>query len=259
MEIMKAGRRIFLGSGAVAILGAVSYQFFSKVLEDPLEFEALDKPRGFRRMAGGFSSIGFDPFFGIGARPDPAAEHAFSYVKENVCETLFGPEPVDENVVQIASFSDYYCPYCRVLTQKLGRLEAESDGMVQITWHELPLLGESSEVAAKAAIAARYQGAYLKFHERFMKTSFRVNSAYLKVISTSVGLDHDQMLRDMTSAKVAQELRYSAALARVFSIIGTPAIVIGRTIVQGGIGERMLQRLIERERRDGPLKECGDA
>lgn len=256
---MKAGRRIFLGGGAIAVLGAVSYQAFSTILENPLEFEALEAPEGFRRMAGGMSSSGFDPFFGLGARSDPKAEHALAYVKKNICKSLFGPGPVGESVVRIASFSDYYCPYCRVLSQKLRRLEAESDGMIQITWHELPLFGVSSDLAAKAAIAARKQGALTKFQERLMKTSFRANLAYLEAISDSIGLDYDQMVRDMASVEVNQELLNSAALARIFSFIGTPATVIGRTVVQGDIGERTLEQLIERERKDGPLKKCGDA
>lgn len=256
---MSVSRRVFLGGAAIAVLGVVSYQVFPTVFERPLEFEVLDKPEGFRRMAGGLSSYGYDPFFGLKTGSDPAADRALAYVKRNVCKSLFGPGAIEEGVVRIASFSDYYCPYCRVLTQRLGRLEAESAGMVQITWHELPLLGDASELAAKAAIAARKQGAYTKFHQRLMKTSFRVNPAYLEAVSDSIGVDYEVMLRDIASADVARELRENAALVQVFSFIGTPAIVIGRTVIQGEISDRTLERLVELERKDGPSKDCGDA
>lgn len=256
---MKSGRRVFLSGGAIAVLGAIFYKVFPTVFETPLEFEELDAPEGFRRMAGGLSSFGYDPFFGLETGSDPSADRVFLHVKTDVCTSLFGPEPVAEDVVQIASFSDYYCPYCRVLTQRLLRLEAESGGMVQITWHELPLLGEPSKLAAKAAIAARKQGAYIKFHQRLMKTFFRVNPKYLEAISDSIGVDYDLMQRDMTGADVIRELQASAALARIFAFIGTPAIVIGRTVVQGEIGERTLQRLIALERKDGPFSKCSEA
>lgn len=256
---MKASRRIFLGGGSIAVLGAVSYRVFPTIFESPLEFEALDAPEGFRQIPGGLSSFQYDPFVGLGKDSDPKADQTFANVQKNVCTFLFEPESVAEGVVRIASFSDYYCPYCRVLTQRLARLESESDGLIQIKWHELPLLGEPSELAAKAAIAARKQGAYIQFHQRLMKTFFRVNPAYLEAISDSIGVDYELMLLDMASADVTRELRESAALARVFSFIGTPAIVVGRTVVQGEISERTLQRLIEQERMDGPLIECGNA
>ena len=259
---MKTGRRVFLAGGAIAALGAVSYQVFPAIFDSPLEFEALKTPQGYRRMAGGLSSNGYDPFFGLETGTDPMADRALTFVKRNVCNSLFGLGPVADGpapneVVRIASFSDYYCPYCRVLTQRLLDLEAESDGRVEITWHELPLLGDPSDLAAKAAIAARKQGAYVKFHQRLMKTFFRVNPAYLESVAESIGVDYDLMQQDMYSADVTQELLESAALARVFSFIGTPAIVVGRTMVQGEISERTLRRLIEQERRDGPLIECG--
>jgi hypothetical protein len=45
-------------------------------------------------------------------------------------------------------------------------------------------------------------------------------------------------------------------LAELFAFVGTPALVVGRTVVQGEINDARLERLIARERMDGPIEAC---
>jgi predicted DsbA family dithiol-disulfide isomerase len=255
---MKAGRRLLLIGGTLAIIAVYKYQLLPAFFQKPLQFEPLETPAGFRRIPDGQSSIGFDPFVDVDvdARSDPEIELAIKRVRENICESLFGQRPIDDSVVQIALFSDFYCPYCRVLTQKLVRLEAESNGMILISWHELPIFGESSELAAKAAQAAKLQGAYTQFYTRLMKTPFQATPGYIKALADDIGVDYGQLRRDMEGDKVALTLLDSAALAEIFAFIGTPAMVIGRTVVQGAISREMLKQIIDQERSDGPLDDC---
>jgi len=253
---MKFDKRLFLLGGAIAVVAANKYRLFAPFLQQPLQFEPLETPAGFRRLPSGLSSSGLNPFFGVSTRSDPEFEHAITNVNNNICKSLFGPKPSDDRIVQIASFSDYYCPYCRILTQKLSRIEEKSDGMVAISWHELPVLGEASSLAAKAALAAKKQGAYIQFHKRLMRSPFVATPAYLDVLADKIGVDSDQFFRDMAGEEIEQELLTSAALAKIFVFIGTPAIVIGRTVIQGEIGDRMLEQIIDQERLDGPLEVC---
>ncbi len=255
---MKANRRLLLIGGALAIIAVYKYQLLPAFFQKPLQFEPLETPAGFRRVPDGQSSIGFDPFVSINTGSDPGIKFAITRVKENICDSLFGPEPVAGNIVQIAVFSDFYCPYCRVLSQKLARLEAESEGMIQISWHEQPIFGESSKLVAKAAQAAKMQGKYAQFHERLMKTPFQATPEYIKALADNAGVDYDQLLRDMDmdGDEVARALLDSAALAEIFAFIGTPAMVIGRTVVQGEISNKMLKNIIDQERSDGSLIDC---
>jgi predicted DsbA family dithiol-disulfide isomerase len=253
---MKANRRLLLLGGTLAIIAVYNYQLLPAFFQKPLQFEPLETPAGFRRVSSGQSSIGFDPLIGFNARANPEIKFAITRVKENICDSLFGHEPVDSNIIQIALFSDFYCPYCRVLTQKLVRFEAESNGMILISWHELPIFGESSELAAKAAQAAKIQGAYTQFHARLMKTPFQATPEYIKALADKIGVDYGQLQRDMEGDEVARKLLDSAALAEIFAFIGTPAMVIGRTVVQGEISNKMLKKIIDQERSDGPLIDC---
>lgn len=254
---MKTDRRALLGGGAFLLAGSAAYlRFGSGFFPDPLEFQPIDDPAGFRRMAGGAVSTGFDPFFGLENAADPEAERARARVDADLCGALFGPDPRPAGLVPVAFFSDYYCPYCRVLTLKISAVADEPDSAIRVAWHEWPVLGAGSALAARAALAAKRQGAYIRFHKRLMKAAFQATPAYLEAVSEAIGIDSARLIRDMASAEIDNELRDTAALARRFGLIGTPALVVGRTLVQGAIGDQTLRRLIAQERLDGPITAC---
>ena len=145
----------------------------------------------------------------------------------------------------MASFSDYFCPYCRVLTQNLARWH--DDGMITVSWHELPLLSPFSEQAARTALAAGLQGSYLTFHERLMRSRVIADTEYVRVLAKNAGLDGNQVVEDMHSEAVERKLKTAHQLADCFGIFGTPALVVGRTVVIGSIDPSRLDQLISLE------------
>jgi protein-disulfide isomerase len=247
-------RRLILGAAAAGAIGLMNAgPLLRRLLPQDFDFAALDDPPGFRRLAGGATSGGIDPFAGIGGggpspeTADPAA------LRADLCRVLYGGRP-SAGVVPIASFSDYYCPYCRVLTRTLAAIEAE--GGVRVAWHEWPLLGETSEVAARAALAAERQGAYPEFQAALMRGGFVPTPAFLESLAARIGIDAQRMLADMDSGATARAIAESRGLARLFGFPGTPALVVGRTVVMGAIDDARLRALIAREREDGPPPGC---
>ncbi|WP_299821648.1 DsbA family protein [uncultured Jannaschia sp.] len=256
---MPQSRRNLLIGGLAIAGGYAALRFgppaVAGLFTGDFDFEPIERPAGFRRIAGGDSSSGFDLFMGLDDAPDPEMTATVERVERRICETLYGSE-TEPGVVRVASFSDYNCPYCRALTIRLSKIEAASEGGVRIAWHELPLLGEASTMAAQAALAAKRQGAYVAFHKHLMRTPFGTTPEYLEVLAEDIGVDGARLLTDMASEDVRRELRESSALADIFAFVGTPALVVGRTVVQGEIGEARLRSLIERERADGPIEAC---
>ena len=61
---------------------------------------------------------------------------------------------------------------------------------------------------------------------------------------------------DMASEATTQELRTSASLVQRFAFPGTPALVVGRTIVIGTIRKATLNSLIAAESDEGPPPGC---
>lgn len=219
------------------------------------EFEPLPDPPGFRRIAGGETSSVPGPLIGLTRRDEAGLGAAKAAVRADLCGALFGGPP-PAGVVPIASFSDYNCPFCRVLTGRLAALEERSDGAVRMAWHEWPLLGPSSVVAARAALAADMQGAYAAFHKRLMRSRFVPTPGFLEVLARDIGIDPLRLRADMESDAVSERLRTTEAVARIFGFIGTPALVVGRTVVVGAVSDAVIGALVEQERRDGPPPVC---
>lgn len=202
-----------------------------------LTYAPLPGLPGFRKLSGGAVSGGDPLLIGVGEDPQSASPG-------EVCAHLFD-DTTPDGAVPIAYFSDARCVYCRVLSPLLHEI-AETEP-VSITWHDLPLLGETSRRAARAAVAARRQGAYRTFHDRLMGTPFVPNNAYLRQLAQDAGIDPDRLLRDMASDPVETHLDRTARIARAFGFYGTPALVVGRTAILGTVERRQLRRLIAAE------------
>lgn len=239
-------RRAILGVLAAAAALGVVPPVIRRLRAPELTYHPLPGLPGFRKLSGGDVSGG-DPML-IGLDDGPATATG-----DEICAHLFraGTPP---DAVPIAYFSDARCIYCRVMSPLLHEI-AETEP-VRITWHELPLLGETSRRAAQASVAARAQGAYRTFHDRLMGTPIVPNDAYLRRIAADAGIDADQLLRDMASDGVADDLARTARIARAFGFYGTPALVVGRTAILGSVSRHQLRRLIAAERDSADPQPC---
>lgn len=246
----------------IATAGAAAYVLVrgsSWVLDQAahdLNFIKVDDPRGFRRLGlTGTTSSAFDPFVGLEVTAENS-DTSQTIPDEAFCEALFGQNKFLPGVVPVAFFSDYNCPNCELVSEDLLEIEAESDGRLQLRYHEWPILGSSSETFARAAIAARRQGAQRAFNRRLQKTIFAPSEAYLRGLATSAKIDPERLFADMASGSTTRELRTSSTLVRRFAFPGTPALVVGRTIVVGAIRTATLKSLIAAERIEGPPPGC---
>jgi protein-disulfide isomerase len=241
---------------AYAVLAAatlvVAYFLFSIVPPPKLEFRDRAFPAGFRDLVLETASSQLDPLFGPRQSP-PSRMDA-----REICDALFrdlgSPAVGDrDSRIQIVAFLDYRCPYCRKLTAILSGLQTEN---VRVVYKEWPILGDSSILAARAGLAADKQGQYLPFHTRLMNSRLIPTAAYVEEIAAGFGMNRSQLRADMNSPGVTLAIQRNSALASALGLIGTPALVVGRTIVQGEITQSQLERLIENETQLRPPKAC---
>ncbi len=214
-----------------------------------LEFRERGSPRGVRELVLEAESSGFDPILGLppnvsGLSKDDRVKLAVG----SVCDALFR-DPNSPTVgnpyskVHVVQFFDYRCPYCKTLTKLLSEMQER----VRIVYKEWPILGSSSKLAARAALAASKQDRYLAFHKRLMNSWFIPNSAYIDALSVELGINQVQLLEDMNASDIDNAFQRNAVLASELGFSGTPGLVVGRTIVQGAIKQRQLESLIENE------------
>ena len=166
-------------------------------------------------------------------RPDP-------------CPALFG-SALTSNAVPIAYFSEFRCPFCRALEQDLDNLMADNPATYHLVQHELPIFGPASELAARASVAAARQGRQQDLRRRFMRTPLVADTSSVLSVASGLGLDVEQLAKDMASPEIQAELDQTRALADLFGFIGTPGLVIGRTVLNGAIPVSVLRQVAEDE------------
>jgi predicted DsbA family dithiol-disulfide isomerase len=103
-------------------------------------------------------------------------------------------------------------------------------------------------VSARAALAAREQGLYHEYHNALMAHRGELSDDVIFGLAEDVGLDVDQLRKDMESAEVAREITANMELARALGVRGTPAFVIGGELIPGAVGYEALRQAIEAER-----------
>ncbi len=245
----------------VAVLIAVSV-FITKRSAGDFNFEARQYPAGFRDLIlnSGASRLGpaSSPLIGLQSGsaerdPQPIADICKALFSETSDPTL-GPSGA---AVTIVEFFDYQCPYCRVVSEFIGEVQAD-DRRVRIVFKEWPIFGSDSELAARAALAAAQQGQYLRFHKAMMRTRGIPNEALIRNAASKAGIDPDRLLADSKSAKFGGVIRRNRQLAKQLGLIGTPSFVVGRTIVEGAITRNQMEKMIDLEASSPAIAICQD-
>jgi protein-disulfide isomerase len=151
-----------------------------------------------------------------------------------------------EGNITLVEFFDYRCGYCRRVVGSLRALVDQDEGL-RVVFKEFPILGEDSVRAARAALAAERQGLYMPFHFALMAAD-DLSMAGIVQVAAGVGLDTDQLAKDMELPEIQAEITANYALARELGIEGTPAFVIGDNLVPGAVTEERLAALIDEAR-----------
>ena len=134
--------------------------------------------------------------------------------------------------VTVVEFFDYNCGYCRRAVPDLVKL-IEQDDKVRVVFKELPIFGEESEGAAKAALAAGKQGKYFEMHQKLFSAPGKVDKDKALRAASELGLDIPQLEKDMEDPSIEQALAESKELAQKLELQGTPLYLVGDLTLPG--------------------------
>ena len=149
--------------------------------------------------------------------------------------------------VTIVEFFDVRCPYCKRLHGEMAEV-LRRDRNLRIIMKDLPILGPQSVVGARALLAAQRQGKYPEFYDALMRLRGEPTDEAIRAEAQRIGLDANRLFRDMQDAAIQQRLDTNIALARTLQIEGTPALVIGDTLIPGALPASQIERLVQAER-----------
>ncbi len=148
-----------------------------------------------------------------------------------------------DGAVPVVEFFDYQCGYCKRVLPSMQRLQAEGRN-ARVIFKELPILGEMSVYATRAAFAAGRQDKYMDMHNALMGVQGRLDKATVYRLAGDLGLDVERLRRDMRDPTIQEAIDANLELARALGIRGTPTIVIGDTLVPGAIDYDAMAQLI---------------
>ena len=152
--------------------------------------------------------------------------------------------------VTVVEFFDIRCGYCRKLQPAMAEL-LRRDPNIRLVLKDLPILGPPSMLGARALMAAQAQGGYAKLRELLMSQATPPSRETLRADAQRLGMDAERLLREMDSAAITTRLDANLALAARLGIQGTPAMVIGDTLIPGAVEVADLQQAVQQARAAG--------
>ena len=152
--------------------------------------------------------------------------------------------PRDHDIT-IVFFSDYQCPYCRKMHVAIEALVRE-DPKVKVLYRDWPIFGAASLEAARAAIAAQYQGKHTAINQALMQSPGRLNSESIRAAAARAGVNWARLQTDQTArrAEIDAVLGRNSRYAAMMGLTGTPGAMVGPYLIPGAVDLPTLRRTV---------------
>jgi protein-disulfide isomerase len=145
-----------------------------------------------------------------------------------------------EPAITVVVFSDFECPHCAKTGRALERLAREYPEHVAVVYkhYPLPSIHPTSELAARAGIAAHMQEKFWPMHDTlFSAQGSPIDRERILIMALGLGMDQDRFEKDMASAEATSTIEADRRLGKELGVDGTPALFVNGRIVNGGLPE----------------------
>ena len=146
----------------------------------------------------------------------------------------------------IYEFVDYNCGYCLKFHQQVLSVLNE-DQNTKLVIMQMPILGESSITFSKIAIAASFQNKFEEVHNYLYSSDRKSKMADILGDLFLMNIDIAQLEKDMNSEEVSKVILSHEQFVNDFKFNGTPAIIVGETIIPGYIEKDKIIEILENE------------
>jgi protein-disulfide isomerase len=109
-----------------------------------------------------------------------------------------------------------------------------------------PILGEVSVIAARMALASKFQDKYVPAHEALIGVNSKLTEPRIRELLAGAGIDVDRLNRDLaTNAKAIDAiLARNSDQATAFGFKGTPSFIVGKFRVPGILTMAEFERVV---------------
>jgi protein-disulfide isomerase len=164
----------------------------------------------------------------------------------NTDTTLDTPISANEHIkgnpdarLTLVEYSDFQCPACSGAAQMIKQLGKDFEQDIKIVYRHFPLqqIHDQAELAAYAAEAAGNQGNFWDMHDVLFNTQPQWSGnpeaqLFFIQLAESIGLEKEQFIQDMDSAKVKATVDANYKSGMTAKIPGTPTFFLNGQIIQ---------------------------
>jgi protein-disulfide isomerase len=208
----------------------------TKSIDPAASLPPFSRRETLRALGVGSLALGLAPVLA----PGLTSSLAFGEDDEVLTEALVlrDPEiPVAGNAngdISIVEYFDFNCPYCRKIAPELRQV-VQDDGKVRLVFKDWPILGPVSVIAARMALASKYQGKYLEAHEAMIGVASKLTEPRIRELLAGAGIDVDRLNRDLAAnaKSIDAILVRNNDQATAFGFKGTPSFIVGKFRVPG--------------------------
>ena len=141
----------------------------------------------------------------------------------------------DDAPVTIVEFSDFQCPYCRLLQEPLKQVEAEYGDDVQFVFRQFPLasIHPNAIKAGVASLCAHDQGKFWEMHGALFQNQQALGEEQLKETAATLGMDPEEFNECLDEGRFEEEVAEDLAAGQAAGVRGTPMIFINGRPLSG--------------------------
>jgi protein-disulfide isomerase len=133
--------------------------------------------------------------------------------------------------VTVVEFFDYRCGYCKLAAPEVVKLIGQNPD-VRFVFKEFPIFGEVSDTAAKVALTREAKAKGVQLYQALMGEK-ALDDAALDRHLAEVGVDPATARKNAEHPLIERQIEDTHTLALNLKIEGTPAFVVGDTLIPG--------------------------
>tara|TARA_B100000965_G_C19594238_1_gene759395 strand:+ start:1157 stop:2044 length:888 start_codon:yes stop_codon:yes gene_type:complete len=146
----------------------------------------------------------------------------------------------------IFEFVDYNCGYCIDFHNEVMSIISK-DPSIKLVIIQMPILGKMSEELSKLALASSLQGKFKEVHNYLYSPKRKLQMDDILADLFLLNINLPQLEKDLGSEIINKISNNHQSIADNFKFSGTPAIIIGSTIIPGFIKEDKISEILEKE------------
>ena len=133
--------------------------------------------------------------------------------------------------ITVVEFFDYRCGYCKLAAPQVVQLIKEHPD-VRFVFKEFPIFGDVSDAAAKIALSPQAKAKGLEVYQGWMGEKALTNATIDSHLQDA-GVDVAAARKAAADPAIERQLLDTRVLASALRLEGTPAFIIGDTLVPG--------------------------